>query len=223
MDYLLAFIFMLIDHTGLILFPSNDMLRVIGRFAMPMYAYGIARGYYFSDKHKSLGTYKRNLLDFALTSQLAFTVMVNELKLCVIFTWLFAVLLLESIAQKEYKKTYVLIAIFTLLQSFVPCDYGIFGFLLPSVIYLFEHDNFEQNKPLSLMLYPCTLLLIAGFGLIEHRWIIAECFCILYIPIMGFCLSDRFKKVVLPKWIKYSMYPMSMIIPLCIRGLLKIL
>ncbi len=224
MDNLLAFVAMLLDHTGIILFPSNEFLRLFGRIAMPMYAYGIARGYYFSKKHNTFAKYTHNLLYFALASQLPFIVMVNKAELCVMFTWLFAVNLLDYIVTEEYKKMYVLIVVFTLMQSFVPSDYGILGFLLPSVIYLFENDHFEKQKNLSLMLYPFTLLLIVAFGIIENRWIIAECFCILYIPIMGFCLSaDKLKKIVLPKWVKYSMYPLSMIIPLCIKALLNLL
>ena len=43
---------MLADHTGLILFPSNEMLRVIGRLAFPIYAYFIAEGFrYTRNRH----------------------------------------------------------------------------------------------------------------------------------------------------------------------------
>ncbi len=41
---LLACIFMLIDHAGKMLFPQIGEMRLIGRLAFPMFAYGIAIG-----------------------------------------------------------------------------------------------------------------------------------------------------------------------------------
>ena len=49
-------IFMLIDHIGFFLFPEIDILRIIGRLAMPLFAFFIAEGaYYTKNKLKYLG------------------------------------------------------------------------------------------------------------------------------------------------------------------------
>ena len=45
---LLALLTMLIDHIGVILLKDIIIFRLIGRLAMPLYAYCIARGFYFS-------------------------------------------------------------------------------------------------------------------------------------------------------------------------------
>ena len=53
---ILACIFMLIDHIGFFLFPEIEILRIIGRLAMPLFAFFIAEGaYYTKNKLKYLG------------------------------------------------------------------------------------------------------------------------------------------------------------------------
>lgn len=58
---ILAALFMLIDHIGMIFFPENYLLRIIGRVSMPLFAYCIARGFYFSEQKGTTGRYARNL------------------------------------------------------------------------------------------------------------------------------------------------------------------
>ena len=41
---LLACLFMLVDHAGKMLFPDIPEMRLIGRLAFPMFAYGVAVG-----------------------------------------------------------------------------------------------------------------------------------------------------------------------------------
>ena len=41
---ILAAIFMLIDHAGLMLFDDNEIMRIIGRLAYPIFAFMIAEG-----------------------------------------------------------------------------------------------------------------------------------------------------------------------------------
>lgn len=203
---------MAIDHAGLILFPSNSLLRVIGRFAMPMYAYGIAKGYYFSVKHHTLQKYKRNLMILAIVSQVPFFFTVEKIELNICVTWLFAIYLLDFILSKKYINAYCLLIIYTLLQSFIKTDYGILGLILPMGIYFFESESFEnENKSLSLMLYPYTLLASFMYCFIDGNINSIQYYCILYIPILNFALSQKFNKVYIPKWLNYSFYPLSMI------------
>ena len=48
---LAACAFMLVDHTGMILFPDIIALRVIGRLAMPLFAFTFAEGCFYT-RHK---------------------------------------------------------------------------------------------------------------------------------------------------------------------------
>ena len=63
---LLACLFMLIDHAGKMLFPRVPEMRLIGRLAFPLFAYGIAVGaVYTRDPLK----YLKRIVLLALISQ----------------------------------------------------------------------------------------------------------------------------------------------------------
>ena len=49
---LIAIISMLIDHIGAILFPSSEVLRIIGRLAFPIFAFIIVEGYFHTKNLK---------------------------------------------------------------------------------------------------------------------------------------------------------------------------
>ena len=48
---IIALISMTVDHVGVMLFPNTEIFRIIGRIAMPIFAFMIAEGCYYS-KHK---------------------------------------------------------------------------------------------------------------------------------------------------------------------------
>ena len=45
---IIAAVTMLIDHAGLILFPEQHWMRIVGRIAFPLFAYCIAEGYRYT-------------------------------------------------------------------------------------------------------------------------------------------------------------------------------
>lgn len=61
-----AMLTMLIDHIGVAFYPDILLLRVIGRLAMPLYTYGIVRGFHHT---RSRGRYALRLLVIACVSQ----------------------------------------------------------------------------------------------------------------------------------------------------------
>ena len=48
---LIAVITMLIDHLGAVIFPGHYWMRMIGRMALPIYAYCIAAGCVYTKNH----------------------------------------------------------------------------------------------------------------------------------------------------------------------------
>jgi hypothetical protein len=66
---LLAMLTMLIDHVGIVLFPDEQGWRMIGRLAMPFYAYALVIGYRMT---RSVPKYMLRLAIIAVISQLPY-------------------------------------------------------------------------------------------------------------------------------------------------------
>lgn len=49
---LLAMIAMTVDHTGAILFPSNEILRLVGRLSFPIYCVLLSEGFIHTSSRK---------------------------------------------------------------------------------------------------------------------------------------------------------------------------
>lgn len=92
---LIALITMLVDHIGAIFFPDIIILRIIGRISMPLFAFCIARGYYYSKQKGTLIKYTKNLLLFAVISEVPYLFSFEGLNIGV--TWLLSIILLTVI------------------------------------------------------------------------------------------------------------------------------
>ncbi|MBE6025101.1 MAG: hypothetical protein E7231_18325 [Cellulosilyticum sp.] len=149
----IAALCMLIDHIGFAFYPDDLRWRIIGRLAMPIFAYGIARGAFYT---ASLKRYMKKMLLFSFVSQVPFWAMQYmgiggaffSLRLNVGFTFLLAlmtiVLLNESeIGYKKLKevsiehkepmnKVFMLGGAFCciVLADLLKCDYGSYGVLM---------------------------------------------------------------------------------------------
>ena len=66
---------MVIDHIGYIFFPDMLIWRLIGRLSMPLFAYGIAKGYEYSRQKGTLWKYFWKLILFSAVSQFPFFLM----------------------------------------------------------------------------------------------------------------------------------------------------
>lgn len=73
--HLIAMITMLIDHSAVVLFDNNIVLRGIGRLAFPIFCFLIAEGF----KHTSnLTNYIGRLMIFGIISEIPFNLMVSD-------------------------------------------------------------------------------------------------------------------------------------------------
>lgn len=143
---LIAMLTMTIDHIGAILLPQYRFLRIIGRLSMPIYAYMIAEGCHYTHDRKA---YFLRLLGLAVLCQVVYTLVDRSLYQCILVTFSLSVGLIWEMENAQKKRTpgAILAAVGLLAGVYVLCeklplllpgfqvDFGLWGVLLPVIIY----------------------------------------------------------------------------------------
>lgn len=188
---ILACVFMLFDHIGVMLLPEITELRYIGRLAFPLFAYFIAEGCRYT-KNKL----RRFLSVFLLgvVCEIVFVVFSKAYYGNILLTFSISILLIYLI--DEVKKTFVknkargalmllllmlyVVAIYFYCE-YIGLDYGFFGVLTPALALLFDNiDNFSQKlynrvnrKTVSLLMFSLGLLLLSLFEDVQSYQILS--------------------------------------------------
>ncbi len=127
---------MTLDHTGAILLPNVNILRVIGRLSFPLFSYLLVLGL---ESTRNLRNYFARLLLFAFISQIPFYLAlgVQPLEHLNIFFTLSSGLVFIHFIRKN-----PVLALLPLLASIVlHFDYGIYGIVLIGCMYLLRNDT----------------------------------------------------------------------------------
>ena len=145
---LIAMIAMTCDHVGVQIFPQCLWLRILGRLAMPIYAYMIAEGCRHTRDRKK---YLQRLLGMGALCQLVYLLAMDSLYMCILITFSLSVILIclmDAAEQEKTAKSQIHLAlgvlsvffVCTVLPDLLPhtdyeIDYGLPGVLLPVLIY----------------------------------------------------------------------------------------
>ena len=138
---ILAMIFMTCDHVGLQLFPQIGLLRVIGRLALPIYAYMIAEGCRHTRDRKK---YLKRLLFLAALCQAVYFVAMGSLYQCILVTFSLSLCLIYLAETGKTAPLFIGMTAVFFLCVVLPdlwtgtdfaIDYGLPGVLLPLFIY----------------------------------------------------------------------------------------
>ncbi len=73
---IIAIVTMLIDHTGLLLFPELRIMRTIGRIAFPLFAWLLVRGFIHTSDRKKYGL---RFFCFALVAEIPYSFLNNDM------------------------------------------------------------------------------------------------------------------------------------------------
>ena len=158
---IIACIAMLIDHVGLVIFPTDFGFRMIGRLAFPLFAFFIAEGCHYTRKRA-----RRFWLIFTVGMfYLVFFRFMSGIFYANIFlTFSASVLLIYAL---DYFKRCVfldlgikacllsaalfvgLAALFCFLDKYVPFDYGFVGISIPLLVSLFDFKDLPVPAALS--------------------------------------------------------------------------
>ena len=175
---LLALITMTCDHIGVSLFPGAEWLRIIGRLALPIFAYMIAEGCRYTRSRKK---YLLSLVAVAALCQTVYFFAMGSLYMCIMVTfslsvamiWLWDYAMSRPAPQGGFLVLGALAALWVLCEvSLFPgtdfsIDYGVFGVLLPVLIYLGkDRKQAFAMTALGLMLLGLSRGGIQWFGLL---------------------------------------------------------
>ncbi len=206
---LLAMFFMTVDHIGYILFPRVLWLRIVGRLAMPIFAYMIAEGCrHTRDRRRYLLT----VAFFAVICQLVYLVVMRSLYQCIFVTFSLSIALICLLDHARLKRSVpsVLLLLLGLLLTAALCfvlpryirgfdiDYGFFGVLLPVVIYC------GWDRLSRFILAACGMALLSDF-LGGIQW-----YCLLSLPLIALYSGARGKRKL--KYLFYVYYPAHLVL-----------
>lgn len=143
-----AMLAMTCDHVGVQIFPDLLWLRVIGRLALPVYAYMIAEGCRHTRDRKK---YLLRLLGMGALCQVVYFVAMGSLYQCILITFSLSVcliILLDMVEQDRNPPNWGKLLTGTIFIFFLcvvlpdllshtdyEVDYGLPGVLLPVLIY----------------------------------------------------------------------------------------
>lgn len=158
---ILAMIFMTCDHVAVELLPDWDFLRIIGRVAMPIYAYMIAEGCRFTHDRKK---YLWRLSSLALLCQVVYFFAVGSLYQCILVTFSLSVCLIWALETSPKSWGLLVFLASAFLCEGLPVllkgtdfavDYGIVGVCLPALVY------FGRTREEKLLGFTVGLVLLA--------------------------------------------------------------
>ncbi|MBR6573450.1 MAG: hypothetical protein IKK61_00460 [Clostridia bacterium] len=200
---LLAMVTMTLDHLGVQLFPGALWLRVIGRLAMPIYAWMIAEGCAHTRDRKQ---YLLRLAGLALVCQLVYFFAMGSLFQCILVTFTLSVLVIYAIDSGSSAKAALALCAALFVTVFLPrllpgtdfaVDYSIWGVLLPVAVYL------ADTKPRKLLSAAVLLALLAvDYGGVQWYGLAA---------LLPLALYDGTRGKARIKWLFYLYYPLHLV------------
>lgn len=219
---IIAAISMLLDHVGLVFFSDEIIFRIIGRLALPIFAYMIAEGCrHTRNRKKYLGI----ILTMAIVFQLVYFFFLNDLYQGILVTFSLSIIIIYAIEglTKSNGITYklaMLTALFGVIIFSVifprlyghlgfAIDYNVWGICLPVLIY------FSPNKTWKIA---STSLLIIAMSIISSS---LQWWALLSIPLLLLYNGQRGKSKM--KYFFYIFYPLHLVLIYAISFLMYIL
>ena len=208
---IIAAICMTIDHIGLMLFPHCLILRIIGRVAMPLFAYMIAEGCRYT---KNRTRYLSGIVTLAAVVQIIYYFALHSLYQCILVTFALSIGLIYAADYAINKRRtaawfpFVLVlATAVFLARVLPrllrgtdfaIDYGIWGVLLPVGVY------FGKNKKQQLWL--CGI----GLALLTATYGSLQAFSFLALPLLMLYSGERGRMKM--KYFFYIYFPAHLVV-----------
>lgn len=200
---IIAMITMLIDHIGIVFYPDEEFWRIVGRLALPLYAYGIVQGYRHS---KNLTKYASRLMVIAMISQVPYMLALHTMTVNVVGTLLVSLIALIALDRFKVVGRCIVIIAGVLMLELLPFDYN--SYVLGLVL-IFRY----YQKSWHAVLLHCLLNITFIVALPLQIFSILSTLLLTYRP-REYQLINR---IVVPRWVWRSFYPGHLIIIAVVR------
>ena len=213
----LAAVSMVIDHTGMLIFSENEILRIIGRLAFPIFSFMICEGCKYTKKPLD---YLLRILILGIVTTAVSAFATGDLYFNSLITFscsiLLILLLFEAKKRKDRTSKAACLLLFAscmisfwLLTKRFTVDYGFFGIMLP-VFPCISEILFPAQKEKILLFDPRFWAFGAGLLILslDIGWI--QPYCLLSLAPLALYNGQRGFKM--PKYSFYIFYPLHMVI-----------
>lgn len=228
-----AVIFMSIDHIGVAFFPQVFEMRLLGRIAFPLFAWGLVTGAVYT---RNIWKYALRILLAGIISQPCFVFGMNHgwSDLNIFATLLLGLLGIAAIRENRFGSMYWGPALAVLISLVFKVDYGFQGVLFILLLY---GARKSRSSIASVMIAYC---LYWGFGTVSLQQVFGlpvikqvsflpqgtkffahiaqiQFWAILALPFMLLPMRCRKEGFHLPTWLGYTFYPAHLLIIAVIR------
>lgn len=213
---IIAAVTMLIDHIGYIFFPTQTLWRIIGRIAMPIFAFMIAEGCCYT---RSKLRYFLSVLGLGLLCQTVYVAFAGGWELCMPVNFSLSILLVCTLEQAVKERSWLWAALFALVMALVyllneavTLDYGFWGCMLPLFCCL-PRVLGRQERWLR------VLTLGIGMVLLSMNSSVLQWYSLMALPLLLLYSGQRGKAKM--KYFFYIFYPLHLAVLQGIAWLIK--
>ena len=218
---LVAAVLMVVDHVGLMFFPQVRLFRIIGRLALPIFAFFIAEGCRYTRSRKR---YWGTIFALGAFCQIVYFLASGDTYMNILITFSLGILVIyalqdlkDALAQLEKApmirasvELVLAVALVWFLNRWLEIDYGFWGCMLPVWASLFHArgaywsgilDKLDNPKIHALAMVPGLLLLWKTSSTIQG-------YALLAIPLL-LCYSGKRGSARFKYWF-YLFYPLHL-------------
>lgn len=218
---LIALMSMMIDHTGLALFPDIGLFRCIGRLSFPIYCSLVVQGYLHT---RDIRAYGRRLLLLAIVSEIPFDLLIfgrmsSLMEQNALFSLLLGLMALLCADQLAAKPLHASAAVMALCMLSMAANVS-YGWLAIALCLSMRFAAESKVRLLvytvgSLLLYTLTLLLSG----VAHSWVLTSlCALFALIPLLLYN-EKRGMRHPAVTFMFYAAYPLHLIALVIVRAL----
>lgn len=204
---LLAALFMTIDHVGVLLLPHVIVLRILGRLALPIFAFMIAEGCRYT---RNRLRYFGSVFALGVLCQIVYYLAERSLYFSILITFSLSIATIYALQDWKEQKTprsalvfFGAVAGVYALNRVFAIDYGFWGCMLPVFAAAFQKTAWDRPWVNLGMLGLGLLVLAADLGQIQYYALPA-------LPLLA-CYNGRRGRWKL-KYFFYLFYPLHLVL-----------